>query len=291
MKIAVTHDKGNVFPHFGHTEQFKVYEIQNGKIQSAEVIGTNGTGHEALADFLAEKGVETLICGGIGGGAQAALAGAGIEVVSGAQGSADEAVEMYLAGELKSAGVNCDHRHGHEGAEEAPEEGASCGSSCGGGGCGGCGGGCGAPQILYEGPNAGKKVKVHYKGTFNDDTEFDSSYKRGEPMEFICGVGMMIPGFDKAVVEMKPGEKKKIHLMPEEAYGQPNPNAIATLEIAQVPGSEELSVGQRVYLQDPYGRPLPVTVTAKDDKMITFDANHEMAGKELNFEIELIEAE
>jgi len=286
MKIAVTHDKGNVFQHFGHTEQFKLYEVENGRIRSAEVIGTEGNGHEALADFLKKKGVTTLLCGGIGDGAQKALAQAGIEVVSGAEGNTDEAVEMYLAGELKSAGVNCDHRHGAAGGAEEKEAESGCGRSCGS--CGGCGS---KPAILYEGANAGKKVKVHYRGTLNDGTEFDASYNRGEPLEFICGVGMMIPGFDKAVVDMKTGDKKKIHLMPEEAYGEADPRAVITAEIAQLPGAEELEVGQRVYLQDPYGRPLPVRVAAKDDKNITFDANHELAGKELNFEIELIEAE
>ena len=77
--------------------------------------------------------------------------------------------------------------------------------------------------------------------------------------------------------------------MPEEAYGEINPNAFLTAEIAQLPGAEDLSVGERVYLQNAYGQPIPVTVSAKDDHSITFDANHEMAGKELNFTIELVE--
>ena len=77
--------------------------------------------------------------------------------------------------------------------------------------------------------------------------------------------------------------------MPEEAYGQPDPNAILTLEIAQLPGSEGLTVGQQVYLTNQYGQPFPVKVAAKDETTITFDANHEMAGKELNFKIELVE--
>ena len=92
----------------------------------------------------------------------------------------------------------------------------------------------------------------------------------------------MIKGFDVAVADMKVGEIKEIHLMPEEAYGQPNPDAIFTLEIEQLPGAE-------VYLSNQYGQPFPVKVTAKDEKTITFDANHEMAGKELNFKIELVE--
>ena len=99
----------------------------------------------------------------------------------------------------------------------------------------------------------------------------------------------MIRGFDAAVADMEVGQEIDIHLMPEEAYGMPNPNAILTLEIAQLPGSEDLEVGQQAYLTNQYGQPFPVKVTAKDEKMITLDANHEMAGKELNFHIELVE--
>ena len=99
----------------------------------------------------------------------------------------------------------------------------------------------------------------------------------------------MIKGFDAAVANMEIGEIKEVHLMPEEAYGQTNPDAIFTLEIAQLPGSENLEVGQQVYLSNQYGQPFPVKLTAKDEKNITFDANHEMAGKELNFKIELVE--
>ena len=79
--------------------------------------------------------------------------------------------------------------------------------------------------------------------------------------------------------------------MPEEAYGMPDPAAIFTLEIAKLPGSEELEAGQQVYLSNQFGQPFPVKVVAKDDKTITFDANHEMAGKELNFTIELVSVE
>ena len=282
MKIAVTYENGKVFQHFGKTETFKVYEVEEGKVISSEVIGSTGEGHGALAGVLEGQGVDVLICGGLGGGAQAALAEAGIEVCSGAEGDADQAVEAYLKGELISTGVNCDHHH-----EE--EEGHSCGSNCGDGGCSGCGGGCGSHQPSFEGPNVGKICRTHYRGTFNDGSQFDSSYDRGEPLEFTCGAGQMILGFDKAVATMKVGEKVTVHLMPEEAYGMADPNAIFTVEIAQLPGSEDLTVGQQVYLSNQYGQPFPVKVNAKDEKTITFDANHEMAGKELNFEIELVE--
>ena len=100
---------------------------------------------------------------------------------------------------------------------------------------------------------------------------------------------MMIQGFDAAVADMEVGQTVDVHLMPEEAYGMPDPQAIFTVEIAQMPGSEDLAVGQQVYLSNAYGQPFPVKVTAKDDTNITFDANHEMAGKELNFRIELVE--
>ena len=275
MRIAVTYDNGNIFQHFGKTENFKVYEVENNQVISSEVISSNGSGHGALAGLLDGQNVDVLICGGIGGGAQAALTEAGIEFCSGAQGDADQAVEAYLKGELVSSGVNCDHHHGEE---------HSCGDSCGGG----CGGSCGSHNPI-TGRNVGKTCRTHYKGTFNDGTQFDSSYDRGEPLEFICGAGQMIRGFDAAVADMEVGQVIDVHLMPEEAYGQADPNAIFTMEIAQLPGSEDLTVGQQVYLSNQYGQPFPVKVTAKDEKNITFDANHEMAGKELNFKIELVE--
>lgn len=280
MKIAATYDNGNIFQHFGKTEFFKVYEVEDNKIISSEVIGSNGLGHGALAGLLGEQGINVLICGGLGGGAQTALKEAGVEVCSGAKGDADQAVEAYLRGELASTGANCDHHHHEEGHSCGDhEEGHSCGGSCGG---------CGSRPAI-TGPNVGKTCRTHYRGTFNDGTQFDSSYDRGEPLEFICGAGQMIKGFDAAVANMEVGQIVDVHLMPEEAYGLPNPDAIFTLEIAQLPGSEDLTVGQQVYLSNQYGQPFPVKVTAKEEKTITFDANHEMAGKELNFKIELVE--
>ena len=285
MKIAVTYDNGNVFQHFGKTENFKVYEVENNQVISSEIIGSNGSGHGALAGLLAGQNIDVLICGGIGGGAQAALTDAGIELCAGAQGNTDQAVEAYLKGELVSTGVNCDHHHHEDGHSCGDhEEGHSCGDNCGSG----CGGSCGS-QSTITGRNVGKTCRTHYRGTFNDGTQFDSSYDRGEPLEFICGAGQMIKGFDAAVADMEVGQIIDVHLMPEEAYGMSDPNAIFTMEIAQLPGSEDLTVGQQVYLSNQYGQPFPVKVTAKDEKNITFDANHEMAGKELNFRIELVE--
>ena len=243
MKIAVTYDNGNIFQHFGRTEFFKVYDVEDNKIVSSEVIGSNGTGHGALAGLLANHGIDVLICGGIGGGAQAALSEAGVELVAGASGDVDQAVESYLKGELESTGANCDHHHGegHSCGDHGcghHEEDNACGDSCGSG----CGGGCGSHPVI-EGRNVGKTCRAHYVGTFNDGTQFDSSYDRGEPLQFVCGVGQMIRGFDAAVADMEVGEIVNVHIMPEDAYGPADPNAILTFEIEQLPGSEDLEVG------------------------------------------------
>ena len=130
MKIAVTYENGEVFQHFGHTEQFKLYEVSGGKLLQTQVVDTNGSGHGALAGLLAQLGVDTLICGGIGGGAQAALAEANIRLIGGVQGNADEAVQAFLNGTLVfNPNVLCTHRG------EGHGEGHSCGSH-------GCGGHC-----------------------------------------------------------------------------------------------------------------------------------------------------
>lgn len=273
MKVAVPYDNGQVFPHFGKTEAFKYYNVENGTITPGDVIGTGGTGHEALASLLAGNGVDLVICGGLGEGAMNALAESGIQVITGAEGSADDAVASWLAGDLTGSEANCSHH----------EEGHSCGHRCGG--CGGC-----MPdKPVLEGKNAGKTVRVHYEGTFDDGSVFDSSYDRGEPLEFVCGMGQMIRGFDQAVADMEKGDIVNVHLMPEDAYGMPDPNAVLTFAIKDLPGSEQLQVGQRVHLQADSGQILPVRVTARDDETITLDANHEMAGRELNFKIELVE--
>lgn len=280
MKIAVTYENGQVFQHFGRCESFKIYEVEGNNPTSWEVVETNCQGHEAMVSFLRERDIDVVICGGIGDEAVGALYGAGIQVISGISGAANDAVIMYLQDSLESEGANC-----------AKDDEEGCGCGCSGGCGGGCSGGCGgcAPQI--EGRNVGKKVKVHYRGTLNDGSQFDSSYDRGEPLEFICGSGMMIRGFDIAVAEMEVGQVVNVHLMPEEAYGESNPNAIFTVPLAQMPGTENLEVGAKVVLSDMFGRQIPATVTAKDAETITFDTNHEMAGKELNFEIELVEVE
>lgn len=130
MKIAVTYEHGTIFQHFGKTSQFKVYEVADGKVASSEVIDTNGQGHGALAFFLKECGVDTLICGGIGGGAQQALQAAGITLYGGVQGEADAAVDAFLAGKLAyDPAVHCSHHAGHGEGH----------GHCHGHGAGGCG--------------------------------------------------------------------------------------------------------------------------------------------------------
>ena len=287
MRIAVPFEREteNIFQHFGKSQYFKFYDTENEDVTDCEVVEASGSGHDAIAAFLDEMKVDVVVCGNIGSGAQFALADRGILVFAGAEGDADAAVAEFLRGDMEGADGEMD---------------AQCcgGGGCGGcggeeseAGCGGCGGGCGGRRIMLEGPNAGKTCKVHYRGTFNDGTQFDSSYDRGEPLEFVCGAGMMIKGFDAAVVNMEVGQVIDIHLMPEEAYGPSDPNAIFTIETAQLPGSEDLEVGQKVYLANTYGQPFPVIVAAKAGTTITFDANHEMAGKELNFRIELVEVQ
>lgn len=131
MKIAVTYENGNVYGHFGHTEQFKIYDVVDGMLADARVVSTNGSGHGALAGFLARQGVDCLICGGIGPGAQAALAEAGIRLYAGCSGDADQRVTELLTGSLAHTdSATCDHHHGEE-------------HTCGHHGCGGSGHSCG----------------------------------------------------------------------------------------------------------------------------------------------------
>lgn len=121
MRIAVTYENGEIFQHFGHTEQFKVYDIEDGKIVSSQIVGSDGLGHGALAGFLENNDIEVLICGGIGGGAQTALSNAGIRLYGGVSGNADAAVQAFLDGRLDyNPDVQCDH-HEHK-------EGHGCGS-------------------------------------------------------------------------------------------------------------------------------------------------------------------
>ena len=131
MRIAVTYEDGQIFQHFGHTEMFKLYDVEDGKVVASEVVDTNGQGHGALAGFLLGNKVDVLICGGIGGGAQMALAEAGIKLYGGVSGSADAAVEALLKQELMyNPNVKCNHHEGHD------HEHGNCGShGCGSHSC------------------------------------------------------------------------------------------------------------------------------------------------------------
>ena len=133
MRIAVTYQNGEIFQHFGHTSQFKIYELSNGAVAASVVVSTEGSGHGALATFLKEKHVDTLICGGIGAGAQQALSQAGIRLYAGVSGNADEAVETLLKGTLRYVTTaNCSHHHDHDHDHD-------CGShGCGEHKCGHC---------------------------------------------------------------------------------------------------------------------------------------------------------
>lgn len=133
MRIAVTYENGDIFQHFGHTKQFKIYDVENNEVVSSQVVDTNGSGHGALAGILHALQADTLICGGIGGGAQSALAAAGIQLYGGVSGQADEAVAALLAGKLEfNPDVHCSH-HDH-----AHGEGHTCGEhGCGEHHCGG----------------------------------------------------------------------------------------------------------------------------------------------------------
>ncbi len=135
MKIAVTYENGEVFQHFGHTEQFKIYEIKEGKIESAQIVNTDGNGHGALAGLLSSLNVDTLICGGIGAGAQNALTNSGIRFYGGVSGSADNAVNNLLSGNLDfDPNVHCNHHEhgdGHSCEEHSHDEGRHCGGKNG----------------------------------------------------------------------------------------------------------------------------------------------------------------
>ena len=139
--------------------------------------------------------------------------------------------------------------------------------------------------------NAGRRVKVHYTGTLDDGTVFDSSYERDQPLGFVCMTGQMIPGFDKAVADMEVGETRTVHLTPEEAYGPYIEDGIQRAPLGAIPGTQNLKVGDEVSLQGKDGRPYPAKVAEITGTEIAFDMNHPLAGKNLTFKITLLESE
>jgi len=134
----------------------------------------------------------------------------------------------------------------------------------------------------------GDNVKVHYKGTLTTGEQFDSSEGR-EPLAFTVGAGQMIKGFDDAIPGMSVGEKKTINIAPLDAYGEKNKEAIVEFPKANIPADMKLEPGMKLQLQNQAGQPVPVVVTEVKDDVVILDANHELAGKELIFDIELVE--
>ena len=134
----------------------------------------------------------------------------------------------------------------------------------------------------------GQKVKIHYTGTLDDGNQFDSSEGRN-PLEFEMGAGMVIPGFETGVKDMAVGEKKSIHIPALEAYGEKRDEMVMEFERAQLPEEMEPEIGMGLQMQGPEGQPIPVQITAVAEETVTIDANHPLAGQNLNFELELVE--
>jgi FKBP-type peptidyl-prolyl cis-trans isomerase 2 len=134
----------------------------------------------------------------------------------------------------------------------------------------------------------GSTVKVHYTGKLEDGTIFDSSKERA-PLEFTIGEGTVIPGFEAAVIGMQTGESKSATVPPEDAYGERRSDRLLTVDLEQLPDDLDPEVGQQLELKQPDGRKVPVTVARVSDSHVTLDANHPLAGRELAFEMELVE--
>lgn len=134
----------------------------------------------------------------------------------------------------------------------------------------------------------GDHVKVHYTGKLTTGEQFDSSAGR-DPLAFTVGAGQMIKGFDDAIPGMAVGDKKTINIAPEHAYGEKNKEAIIEFPLSNIPGDMKLEPGMKLQLQNEAGQPIPVVVSEVKEDVVILDANHELAGKELVFDIELVE--
>lgn len=135
---------------------------------------------------------------------------------------------------------------------------------------------------------SGDTVSLHYTGTLADGTTFDTSEGR-DPLQFEVGSGQIIPGLDKAIPGMEVGEKKTVQVPADEAYGQSNPEAKQDVPRGEIPPEIPLELGMQLQVQAPNGQTLPVTVVAMTEETVTIDANHPLAGKDLTFDIELVE--
>ena len=138
--------------------------------------------------------------------------------------------------------------------------------------------------------NRGRLVTCEYVGTLEDGTVFDSSKEQGEPIQFVCGAGVVIDGFDEAVFDMEIGDTKKVHIPVEKAYGEHSERNIFRYPVDDIPNSSNLPIGQRVVMQDPEGKLTSMLVVGVEDGMVTMDGNHPLAGQALNFEITLIKS-
>jgi FKBP-type peptidyl-prolyl cis-trans isomerase 2 len=134
----------------------------------------------------------------------------------------------------------------------------------------------------------GDKVKIHYTGKLKDGSTFDSSEGR-EPLEFTVGGNMVVPGFENGIIGMKKGENKTISISPEEAYGEHNAEQVSVVERTDLPEDMEPEVGMALQATGQDGSVIPVAITEVNDKTVTVDANHPLAGKELIFDLELVE--
>lgn len=136
----------------------------------------------------------------------------------------------------------------------------------------------------------GDKVKVHYRGTLDDGSEFDSSHGR-EPLDFTLGEGMLIPGFEKAVIGLEKGGKVTVKIAPEDAYGEHDPQQVIPVGREQFPEDMQLEVGMTIQLQAPDGSVIDSMITEVKETEVMLDANHPLAGQALTFEIEVVEVE
>ena len=137
---------------------------------------------------------------------------------------------------------------------------------------------------------AAQLVKVHYKGTLDDGTVFDSSEGR-DPISFVEGSHQVIPGFETAVAGMQPGDKTTIHIEPKDAYGERDERLVQVIPVDNIPNADKLPVGQTVYFKNPAGYPMPALVQKIEDGKVYLDFNHQLAGKALNFDLELVSRE
>jgi peptidylprolyl isomerase len=139
------------------------------------------------------------------------------------------------------------------------------------------------------GVKEGNKIKVEYTGSLDDGTVFDSSEKHGQPLEFEVGKKQVIPGFEKAVIGMKKGEEKEVKINAADAYGEPNPEAVQKVPKEKMPTRQELKEGMLLVMNLPNGMKVPAKIVKVEDKEVTIDFNHPLAGKDLNFKIKVVE--